>query len=36
LPGSAADDELPTLLAIVEGTARGTGEEFFQTLVLEN
>src|SRR5260370_22660194 len=30
---SAARDELRALRAVVEGTARGTGQEFFQSLV---
>jgi GAF domain-containing protein len=33
LPELATRDEIPALRAIVEGTAHGTGEEFFQTLV---
>src|SRR5260370_2988163 len=30
---SAARDDLRALRAVVEGTARGTGQEFFQSLV---
>src|SRR5262249_7625313 len=30
---SALDDDLRALHAVVEGTARGTGKEFFQSLV---
>jgi hypothetical protein len=30
---SVAGDDLRVLEAVVEGTARGTGEEFFQSLV---
>ena len=30
---SAVDDDLRALRAVVEGTARGTGQEFFQSLV---
>jgi hypothetical protein len=33
IPGSPAVDELATLRALVEGTARQTGQEFFQSLV---
>jgi PAS domain S-box-containing protein len=32
-PSSAAPDEVETLRALVEGTATGTGEEFFRSLV---
>ena len=32
-PATAVRDDLSALRAIVEGTARGTGEEFFQSLV---
>ena len=32
-PARLADDEVAALRAIVEGTARSTGAEFFQTLV---
>ena len=31
--GTAVDDELRVLHALVAGTARGTGEEFFRSLV---
>ena len=33
IPESPAKDELATLRALVEGTARNTGQEFFQSLV---
>src|SRR5216683_1568303 len=31
--GSAVQDDLRALRAVVEGTARGTGQEFFRSLV---